>query len=95
MLQRLGRTPVPREQRRRAFAVHLERLHDWRRRQANRTVLRVSYHDLVQRPREPGERVRQLLGGTMEVQAMVRALDPSLYRSRKPADASVTGCPTS
>ena len=93
MLQRLGRTPVPPEQMRWAFAVHLERLHDWLRRQANLTVLRVSYNDLVQRPREQGERVRQLLGGTMEVQALVTALDPSLYQNRKPADASVTGRP--
>ena len=93
MLQRLDRTPVPREQMRRAFAVHLERLHDGLRRQAHLTVRRVSSNDLVQRPREPGERVRQLLGGTMEVQALVTALDPSLYQNRKPADASVTGRP--
>ena len=93
MLQRLGRTPVPREQRRRAFAVHLERLHHWLRRQAHLTVRRVSYNDLMHQPREQGERVRQLLGGTMEVQALVTALDPSLYQNRKPADASVTGRP--
>jgi hypothetical protein len=82
MLQRLGRTLAPREQMRRAFTVHLERLHDWLRRQANMTVLRVSYNDLVQRPREQGERVRQLLGDTAEVGVMVKALDPSLYRNR-------------
>ena len=67
---------------RRAFAVHLERLHDGLRRQAHPTVRRVSYNDLVQRPREPGERVRQLLGDTAEVGVMVKALDPSLYRNR-------------
>ena len=94
MLQRLDRTPVPREQRRRAFAVHLERLHHWLRRQAHLTVRRVSYNDLMHQPREQGERVRQLLGGTMEVQALVTALNPSLYQNRKPADASVTGRPT-
>src|SRR5262249_37896567 len=86
MLGRRGRTPAPRGQIRRAFAVHLERLHEWLRRQGNIAVLRVSYNDLLERPREQGGRVRDFLGGTADLEGMVKAVDPSLYRNRR-ADA--------
>jgi hypothetical protein len=85
MLTRLGRTPAPRDQLRAAFAAHLERLYEWLRRQGNFAVLRVSYKDLVERPREQAERVRQFLGGAVNVEAMAGAVDPSLYRNRAAA----------
>jgi len=93
MLTRLGRTPAPREEIRRAFAIHLERLHEWLRRQGNITVLGVCYNDLMERPQEQGERVRDFLGGTADVEGMVKAVDPSLYRNRKAAGESVAGNP--
>jgi hypothetical protein len=82
MLQRLGRVAAPRDEIRRAFVLHLERLHEWLGRHANMAILRVRYNDLVERPREPAERVRDFLGGTADVEAMVRTVDPSLYRNR-------------
>ncbi len=82
MLLRLGRTPAPREGIRRAYLVHLERLYAWLSRQANMRVLRISYGDLVDRPREQAERVGVFLGGPVNVEEMVRAVDPSLYRNR-------------
>jgi hypothetical protein len=93
MLTRLGRTPAPREDIRRAFAVHLERLHEWLPRQANIAVLRVSYNDLLERPREQAGRVRDFLGSTADVEGMMRTVDPSLYRNRKAATASAAGNP--
>jgi len=84
MLQRLGRTPAPREQIRRAYTVHLDRLHSWLASQAHVAVLRVSYNDLVEQSREQAERVAGFLGAG-DVEAMVRAVDPSLYRNRKAA----------
>jgi hypothetical protein len=86
MLRRLGRTPAPREEITRAYALHLERLHGWLARQSNMTVLRVRYNDLVERPREQAECVREFLGVPADVEAMVKAVDPSLYRNRKAAD---------
>ncbi len=83
MLVRLGRTPAPREEIRGAFTTHLERLHEWLGRQRNMGVLRVGYGDLVERPREQAERVREFLGGRSDVDGMVKAVDPSLYRNRK------------
>jgi hypothetical protein len=93
MLTRLGRTPAPRDAIRAAYSVHLERLHEWLRRQGNMTVLRVRYNDLVERPREQAERVREFLGGKADVGRMARAVDPSLYRNRKTAGESVANSP--
>jgi hypothetical protein len=83
MLTRLGRSPAPREAMKRAYALHLERLHEWLPQQRNMTVLRVSYNDLLEQAREQAERVRQFLGGAVLVEAMVQTVDPSLYRNRK------------
>src|SRR5215468_814347 len=41
MLQRLGQSVRPREAMKRAFTMHLERLHEWLNRQPNMTVLCV------------------------------------------------------
>jgi hypothetical protein len=91
MLARLGRPAAPREEMRRAYAIHLQRLHEWLGRQTNQEVLRVAYNDLVKWPREQAERMRAFLGGRADVEAMVKAVDPSLYRNRKLAAEPVPG----
>jgi hypothetical protein len=83
MLRRLGREAAPRDDMKRAYGLHLQRLHDWLPRQANMAVHRVSYNDLVERPLAEAERVRDFLGGRPDVEGMVRAVDPTLYRNRK------------
>ena len=88
MLTRLGRTAAPREPMMRAYALHLERLHAWLPLQGNLTVLRVRYNDLVERPREQTERVGEFIGGKLDVEAMVKTVDLSLYRNRKTSGAS-------
>jgi hypothetical protein len=84
MLERLGRKAAPREQMRRAYTLHLEQLHAWLRRQPNMEVLCVNYNDLVERPEGQAERVGAFLGGSVHVERMARAVDPSLYRNRRP-----------
>jgi Sulfotransferase family len=83
MLARLGRPAGPREEMKRAYLQHLERLHEWLPRQGNITVLRVSYNDLVGGPQAEAERVRDFLGGRVNVEGMVKTVDPALYRNRK------------
>ena len=58
------------------------RLDDWLRAQRNITVLRVSYNELVAQPRPQAERVCRFLDGRPDVERMVRAVDPTLYRNR-------------
>jgi hypothetical protein len=91
MLERLGKSAVPREEMKRSFIRHLERLHEWLGRQGNMDVRRVRYNDLVERPEKLAERVSEFLGGGTDVQRMAQAVDPSLYRNRKvPSEGSST-----
>ncbi len=83
MLQRLGRTAAPREQMKRSFTLHLERLHDWLRRQPHMQVLRLRYTDLVADPHGQAQRLREFLGGGPDVAGMAAAVDPSLYRNKR------------
>lgn len=83
MLARLGRPSAPRDEIKRAFAQHLERLYAWLEKQPNMPVLFVRHHDLVNQPREQVERINAFFGGRLDVEAMVAAVDPSLYRNRK------------
>jgi hypothetical protein len=82
MLKRLGRTSAPREQMRRAYALHLARLHEWLQRQGHVKVLRVSYNDLVEQPERESKRVSAFLDGKANAESMAQSVDPSLYRNR-------------
>ena len=90
MLERLGRKGAPPDQIKKSYLLHLEKLRDWLRQQKNIEVLYVSYNDLVQRAGEQAERVSEFLGGKGNVEHMVRAVDPSLYRNRKPVNAAAS-----
>jgi hypothetical protein len=83
MLERLGRSAAPREEMKRSFMRHLERLHEWLGRQRNIEVLHVGYNELVERPERQAERASEFLGGVADVEKMARTVDPSLYRNRK------------
>jgi hypothetical protein len=84
MLRRLGRPAAPRETIIPAFTAHLERVHEWLGRQSHFAVLRVGYKTLVEGPVAEILRVNEFLGGRLDVQRAVGAVDPSLYRNRTP-----------
>jgi len=83
MLQRLGRKSAPRDQIKRSFTLHLNKLHEWLPQQKHFEVLRVKYNELVQRPEAEAQRVSQFLGGKASVDKMAKTVDTSLYRNRK------------
>jgi len=83
MLARLGRTSTPREEMGRSFTLHLERLHEWLRRQPHIEVLHVSYGDLIERPQQEAQRLREFLGGKPDAEAMAGTVDPSLHRNKE------------
>ncbi len=89
MLERLGRPAAPRDAIKQAYLSHLDRLRAWLAHQRHLAVLRVSYNDLVGRPRQEAERVREFLGGRVDVERMVESVDPALYRNRKPPAGAV------
>lgn len=82
MLQRLGRPAAPRDEIKRSFTMHLDRLHLWLDKQSHIQMLRVSYNELVAEPWRHAESVCEFLGGTVDVEKMVATVDPSLYRNR-------------
>jgi hypothetical protein len=82
MLTQLGRKAAGRQDMKRFFAIHLDRLEAWLQRQAHIQVLHVSYNDLVAQPTREAERVSKFLGAMPHVDKMVSAVDASLYRNR-------------
>ncbi len=86
MLQRRARPAAPREDIKRAFQKHLERLHEWLPEQPNMAVVYVKYSDLINNPEEQARRISDFLGGKANPKAMAAAVDPSLYRNRKPTE---------
>ena len=83
MLERLGRESAPREEIRRAFTLHLEKLHAWLPKQQHMTVLRIRYSDLIADAMSQAVRINEFLGGSTNVEGMAKTVDPSLYRNRK------------
>jgi hypothetical protein len=83
MLERLGRKGADREKIRASYTVHLDRLMDWLSQQANLSLLKVSYNDLLEQPERQAERVSAFLDGRADIQGMANAVDPALYRNRK------------
>jgi hypothetical protein len=82
MLKRLGRKATPRESMKQSFSLHLQRLHAWLQQQRNVQILNVNYRDVIEQPEQQADRVNHFIGGRCNTQAMVRSVDPSLYRNR-------------
>jgi Sulfotransferase domain len=89
MMQRLGRPAAPREQIKKAYLIHLERLNLWLELQNNMRVLQLSYPDLVHNPEGQALRIGEFLDFKLDISEMVKAVDPALYRNRKPKAESV------
>jgi len=88
MLERLGRSAAPRDEIKRAFTGHLQRLFDWLDRQSNMKILYVDYRDLIEQPRMQADRISAFLDGKADAEKMASAVDPSLYRNRQAAARS-------
>jgi predicted AlkP superfamily phosphohydrolase/phosphomutase/tetratricopeptide (TPR) repeat protein len=64
------------------YYQQLERVNQWLEQRANVEVLRVQYADAHQFPLETAQRVADFLGLKGRVDAMVQAVDPTLYRNQ-------------
>ena len=83
MLRRLHRPTAPRAQMKTSFAIHLERVAKWLASQPNFRVLYVSYNHLLNDPESETGKVSEFLDSCCNVEEMLAAIDPSLYRNRK------------
>lgn len=91
MLERLGRTAAPRDQMRKSFQLHLDRLRAWLANQAHMAVLSVRYDRLVEKPEDLVGPICEFLGRQLNADAMLEAIDPGLYRNRKASSAAGAG----
>jgi hypothetical protein len=85
MLARGGRaesSAASDEQMSRLFRAELQKFAAWISTRPEMRMLEVSYNDLLAAPRPIAQKINDFLGGELDTQAMVRVVDPTLYRNR-------------
>ena len=65
-----------------AFQDHLFEVNAWLNGKPNLRVLRVHYHRVLAEPEQISTQVAEFLAATLNIEAMVRQVDQSLYRQR-------------
>jgi hypothetical protein len=65
-----------------AFEKHLREVYAWLDGKPYVKTLRVQYHGVLSRPKEIGQGLAQFLEIPLDLEAMVRQVDASLYRNR-------------
>jgi hypothetical protein len=76
-----------------AFEKHLKDVHAWLEGKPYVTSLRVAYHDVLSNPLEVGRLISEFLGINLDLEAMARQVDSSLYRNRSAADLLAENTP--
>jgi len=84
MLERTGRkgAQVSDEKLAELFKVQLKKFDYWIATRKNFSILSVDYKDMVASPKAQCERIHRFLGGILDVDAAIAAVNPSLYRKR-------------
>ncbi len=83
MLERQGLEPGEDDSEMRShFESHLEKIGRWMRQQPNVKVYYCNYHKVLAKPREISEDLCEFLGGALDLDKMVEAVDPDLYRQK-------------
>ena len=67
----------------RAFQDHLSEVYAWLNSEPNIEVSRVQYHRILSEPKQTAESVTNFLQLPLDVEAMARQVDDTLYRQRK------------
>jgi hypothetical protein len=65
------------------FRAQLVKFERWINNQDNFLMLRMGYADMVADPETAVDRVNEFLGGSLTRDAMIKAVDPQLYRNRR------------
>jgi hypothetical protein len=64
------------------FENHLVQIEAWLKKQKNMHVLYVQFGEVLSNPQKNAEKINQFLGGPLDVEKMVKAVDTSLYRNK-------------
>ena len=76
---------VPEHKMAEAVSLALAKFEHWISNQKNFSMLYVGYAEMIADPVAAVDRVNAFLGGTLNRDAMIRAVDPELYRNRRGA----------
>jgi Sulfotransferase family len=83
MLERLGKTStIADEKMATLFRNHLVKFAAWVKERPNIQVMDVNYNEMVADPAPIAAQIDRFLGGGLDIEAMARAVEPSLYRNR-------------
>jgi glyoxylase-like metal-dependent hydrolase (beta-lactamase superfamily II) len=66
-----------------AFRDHMRQIVAWLERREDIPVCRMGYRKVLSDPAAAANEVRDFLGLDLSVEAMVREVDPTLYRNRR------------
>ncbi len=66
----------------RAFQDHLSDVYSWLNGKPNLKVSRVQYHRVLREPRQTAESLAEFLRQKLDIEAMTRQVDGTLYRQR-------------
>jgi hypothetical protein len=64
------------------FHQHLDDVSEWLKTQKNIQVLRIHYNDILKEPESHVEKIDIFLGIDLDKEAMMRVVEPKLYRER-------------
>jgi hypothetical protein len=73
---------LPASQMMAALQAHLNQVKSWVKDKQNISILDVEYHDLLNDPKRLSMTLREFLSADLDIEAMARQLDPTLYRQR-------------
>lgn len=65
-----------------AFRTHLHEVVEWFSERPGIPMMRMGYRRVLQNPRESAQAIAEFLAVDLDVAAMVREVDPALYRNR-------------
>ena len=65
-----------------AFKQNLERIKIWAPKQSHVEILYVSHKNMINNPMEELKKVNQFLGNNLDIEAMAKVVDKSLYREK-------------
>ena len=84
MLERQNKegSSLPPEKLARVYEEQIRKVDTWLADQPDFHVLDVDYNQIVADPAPRVEQINEFLGGSLDTQAMERAIDPELYRQR-------------